>query len=46
MIVVGTMVLLRELDVIGSIRWDIFWPLVIVGIGLAILLPQIISSRR
>lgn len=46
MVVVGTMVLLRELDVIGSIRWDIFWPLVIVGIGLAILLPQIIASRR
>ncbi len=46
MVVVGTMVLLRELDVIGSIRWDVFWPLVIVGIGLAILLPQIISSRR
>ena len=46
MIVVGMMILLRELDVIGSIRWDIFWPLVIVVIGLAILLPQIIASRR
>ena len=46
MIAVGTMIFLGELDVIDSIRWDIFWPLVIVGIGLAILLPQIISSRR
>ena len=46
MIVVGTMILLRELNVIGSIRWDIFWPLIIVVIGLAILLPPIIASRR
>ena len=33
MIVVGMMILLRELNVIGSIRWDIFWPLIIVVIG-------------
>ncbi len=46
MIAVGTMILLRELDIIGTVRWDIFWPLIIVVIGLAILLPQIISSRR
>ena len=46
MIAVGTTILLRELNVIGSIRWDIVWPLVIVVLGLAILLPTIIASRR
>lgn len=46
MIAVGTTVLLRELNVISSIRWDIVWPLVIVVLGLLVLLPTIIASRR
>ena len=46
MIAVGTTILLRELNVIGSIRWDIVWPVVIVVLGLLILLPTIIASRR
>ena len=46
MIAVGTTVLLRELNVISSVRWDIVWPLVIVALGLLVLLPTIIASRR
>ncbi len=46
MIAVGTTVLLRELNVISSVRWDIVWPVVIVVIGLLVLLPTIIASRR
>ena len=46
MIAIGTTVLLRELNVISSVRWDIVWPVAIVVIGLLILVPTIIASRR
>ncbi len=46
MIAIGTTVLLRELNVISSVRWDIVWPVVIVVLGLLILVPTIIASRR
>ena len=46
MIVVGLISLLTELGVIESVRWDIVWPAAIVVVGLLVLLPLIIPSRR
>ena len=46
MIVVGVTSLLTELGVIESIRWDIVWPSAIVVVGLLVLLPLIIPTRR
>ncbi len=46
LIVVGIIILLHQLDVIESIRWDIVWPVGIVLVGLSILLPSVIESRR
>lgn len=43
--VVGMIILLHELGVIGAIRWDIVWPVAIVLLGIAFLLPSIIKSR-
>ena len=41
LIVVGVVILLNNLGVFGSIRWDIVWPVAIVAIGLTILIPSI-----
>lgn len=41
LIVVGTIILLQNLDVFGSIRWDIVWPAAIVALGAIVLLPSI-----
>ena len=41
LIIVGLIVLLGNLGVFDSIRWDIVWPAVIVVLGLIILLPSI-----
>lgn len=41
LIVVGVIVLLGNLGVFDSIRWDIVLPAIIVTLGLAILLPSI-----
>ena len=46
LIVVGITILLHQLGVIGSIRWDIVWPVAIVLLGITILLPSAIASRR
>ena len=46
LIVVGITILLHQLGVIGSLRWDIVWPVVIVLLGITILLPSAIASRR
>ena len=43
---VGATMLLEQLDVLASIRWDIVWPVAIVLLGVSILLPSIIESRR
>ncbi len=40
-IIVGMIVLLGNLGVFDSIRWDIVWPVVIVILGVTILLPSI-----
>ena len=37
----GTIILLHNLGVFGSIRWDIVWPVAIVALGLTILIPSI-----
>ena len=44
--VVGMIILLHKLGVIGAIRWDIVWPVAIVLLGIAFLLPSVIKSRR
>ena len=41
LIAVGAITLLHNLGVIGSIRWDIVWPVAIVALGLTILIPSI-----
>ena len=41
LIVVGMIILLNNLGVFGSIRWDIVWPVAIVVLGLTILVPSI-----
>ena len=41
LIVVGSIILLHNLGVFGSIRWDIVWPVTIVVLGLTILIPSI-----
>ena len=41
LIIVGVIVLLGNLGVFDSIRWDIVWPAIIVALGVAILLPSI-----
>lgn len=41
LIIVGAIILLNNLGVFGSIRWDIVWPVAIVALGLTILLPSI-----
>ena len=43
---VGATMLLEQLDVLASIRWDIVWPVAIVLVGVSVLLPSIIESRR
>ena len=45
LIVVGMIVLLGNLGVFDSIRWDIVWPVVIMVLGLTILLPSIPFRR-
>ncbi len=37
----GAIILLHNLGVFGSVRWDIVWPVAIVALGLAILIPSI-----
>ena len=46
LLVVGMIILLQQLDVLGSIPWNIVWPVVIVLLGISILLPSAIGSRR
>ena len=41
LIIIGMIVLLGNLGVFESVRWDIVWPVVIVVLGAAILLPSI-----
>lgn len=41
LVIVGVMVLLGNLGVFDTIRWDIVWPAVIVVLGVIILLPSI-----
>ena len=41
LVVVGAILLLQNLDLFGSIRWDIVWPVAIVALGMAVLLPSI-----
>ena len=41
MIIVGMIVLLGNLGVFDSVRWEIVWPVVIVVLGVTILLPSI-----
>ena len=45
LVVVGITILLHQLGVIGSIRWDIVWPVAIVLLGITFLLPSAIASR-
>ena len=41
LIVAGLVMLLINLGVLGAIRWDIVWPVVIIALGLTILIPSI-----
>ena len=41
LIIIGMIVLLGNLGVFDTIRWDIVWPVVIVVLGATILLPSI-----
>ena len=41
LIVVGAVILLQNLEVFGSIRWDIVWPVAVVVLGVTVLLPSI-----
>lgn len=41
LVVVGAIILLHQLEVIGTIRWDIVWPVGIVVLGIIILRPSI-----
>ena len=46
LLVVGMIILLQQLDVLGSIPWNIVWPVVIVLLGISFLLPSAIAPRR
>ena len=46
LLVFGMIILLQQLDVFGSIPWNIVWPVVIVLLGISVLLPSVIASRR
>ena len=46
LIIVGMLILLQQLDVFDSIRWDIVWPVAIILLGMTILLPSIVRYRR
>ena len=46
LIAVGAITLLHQLGVIGAIRWDVVWPVAIILLGVTILLPSVIASRR
>ena len=41
LIAVGSLILLQNLGVLGSIRWDIVWPVAVVALGVTVLLPSI-----
>ena len=41
LIVVGSILLLQNLELFGSIRWDIVWPVALVVLGVIVLLPSI-----
>ena len=41
LILVGTIILLGNMGVFDSVRWDIVWPVVIVVLGVTVLLPSI-----
>lgn len=41
LILVGTIILLGNMGVFDSVRWDIVWPVAIVVLGVTILLPSI-----
>ncbi len=41
LIVVGSILLLQNLELFGSIRWDIVWPIAVVVLGVTLLLPSI-----
>ena len=41
LVVVGVILLLQNLDLFDSIRWDIVWPVAIVALGVTVLLPSI-----
>ena len=46
LVVIGMITLLRELEVIGAIRWDFVWPAFIVLTGITILLPSLVGLNR
>ena len=41
LIAVGAIILLQNLGLLGSIRWDIVWPVAVIALGVAVLLPSI-----
>lgn len=41
LIAVGTILLLQNLELFGSVRWDIVWPVALVVLGVIVLLPSI-----
>ena len=41
LIVVGILFLLSNLGVFNVVRWDLIWPVAIIALGLAILIPSI-----
>ena len=46
LLIIGMIILLQQLNVLGSIPWNIVWPVVIVLLGISILLPSAIASKR
>ena len=41
LIAIGAIILLQNLGLFGSIRWDIVWPVALVVLGATVLLPSI-----
>ena len=41
LIVVGILFLISNLGVFNVVRWDLIWPVAIIALGLAILIPSI-----
>ena len=43
LIVIGALFLLSNLGLLGWWRWDVFWPLILIGVGVALLAGRLLG---